>query len=82
MSWLLTPNDMVVMAAEHFTELLGELVAREFTLNLNALDLPAVNTTSLELPFSEAEIWEAIHALPPDKALGPDGFTARFYQTC
>ncbi|KAM0908162.1 hypothetical protein ACQ4PT_015617 [Festuca glaucescens] len=73
---------METMAAEHYTELLGEPAARDFTLNLYALDLPAVDTTALELPFLEAEIWEAIRALPPDKAPGPDGFTARFFQTC
>jgi hypothetical protein len=30
----------------------------------------------------EEEIWAAIRALPADKAPGPDGFTARFYQVC
>jgi hypothetical protein len=31
-------KEMEVMATEHYTELLGEPVGREFTLNLGALD--------------------------------------------
>jgi hypothetical protein len=46
------PKDMEEMATDHFTELLEEPAAREFTLNLNALDLPSVKTTTLEFPFS------------------------------
>ena len=49
---------------------------------LEALDLPAVQTDHLELPLSEDEIWQVIRQLPPDKAPGPDGFSARFYQSC
>jgi hypothetical protein len=41
-----------------------------------------LDLTHLELPLSEDEIWAAIRALPADKAPGPDGFTARFFQTC
>jgi hypothetical protein len=73
---------MEELAAEHYTELLGEPSRRDFTLNLGMLDLPAVDATALELPLSEEEIWAAVKALPPDKAPGPDGFTARFFQSC
>ncbi|KAM0865646.1 hypothetical protein ACQ4PT_043144 [Festuca glaucescens] len=69
------------MATEHYVEMLGEPAARHFMLNLDALNLPAVDTTALELPVSEDEIWATIWELPPDKAPGLDGFTARFFLT-
>jgi hypothetical protein len=50
-------------------------------INLNALNLPAVDTSELEFPFSETEIWEVIKSLSPDKAPGPNVFSARFYQS-
>jgi hypothetical protein len=42
---------MEELATYHFTQLLGEPAAREFSLNLEALQLPPVDTTSLEFPF-------------------------------
>ena len=33
-------------------------------------------------PISTEEISKALHGMNPDKAPGPDGFTARFYTTC
>jgi hypothetical protein len=76
------PEEMEDMATQHFTTLIGEPAAREFTLNLEPLHLPSLDLAHLELPLSEDEIWAAIRALPADKASGPDGFTARFFQTC
>jgi hypothetical protein len=37
--------------------------------------------SSLERPFTETEIWEALRAMKPTKAPGPDGFHAIFYQS-
>jgi hypothetical protein len=31
--------------------------------------------------FTYEEVWNVIRSLPPDKALGPDGFTASFLQS-
>ncbi|KAM0823486.1 hypothetical protein ACQ4PT_070823 [Festuca glaucescens] len=72
---------MCAAATDHFVGLLGTPIHRACSLNLDVLNLPTVDTTELEVPFSEAEIWEVIKGLPPDKAPGPDGFTARFYQS-
>eukprot|EP00253_Pinus_taeda_P024211 PITA_24211 len=36
----------------------------------------------LAATISKNEIKEALDCMDPDKALGPDGFTARFYLTC
>ena len=33
-------------------------------------------------PFTMEEIWEVVKSFPPDKAPGPDGFTALFFQKC
>jgi hypothetical protein len=39
-----------------------------------------IDARHLEERFTEAEVWDVIKALPPDKAHGLDGFTARFLQ--
>jgi hypothetical protein len=35
----------------------------------------------LAAPFTEAKIAKIVHECPPDRAPGPDGFTARFYRS-
>jgi hypothetical protein len=46
--------------------------------NFNHLDLTRLDLSQLGERFTEEEVWTIIRALPPDKAPGPDGFTARF----
>ena len=70
------------IAAQHFTDLLGTPVEREHSLDLSRLGLSQVDMADLDRPFSEKEIWEVIKGMPADKAPGPDGFSARFYQSC
>jgi hypothetical protein len=60
--------------------LLGTAGQREFTLNLDAFHRPSLDLSELDQFFSEEKIWNTIKSLPPDKALGPDGFTGRFYR--
>ncbi len=36
----------------------------------------------LTAPISMEELKKALDGMDPDKAPGPDGFNARFYQTC
>jgi len=62
--------------------LLGNCPDREYTINLNELQIIAHDLADLELPFSEEEVWNTIKILPSDKAPGPDGFTGRFYKAC
>jgi hypothetical protein len=45
------------------------------------LDLPQINFSELLAHFTEEEVLAVIRSLPPDKALGPDGFMVRFLQT-
>jgi hypothetical protein len=42
--------------------------------------LPTIDPVSLGDRFTEVEVWAVVRALPPDKASGPDRFTARFLQ--
>jgi len=67
---------------EFYSNLLGKNMDREVTVNLTELDMPSLDLTELETPFSEQEVWKTINLLPSDKAPGPDGFTGKFYKVC
>ncbi|XP_066342200.1 uncharacterized protein [Miscanthus floridulus] len=67
---------------DFYSNLLGQSVAREHTINLAALGIPSHDLSEFDAPFSEEEVWNTIKLLPPDKAPGPDGFTGRFYRVC
>jgi hypothetical protein len=69
------------LAFTFFDDILGMTAIRTGAINLELLDLPRLDLSQLEQRFTKAEVWEAIKSLPPDKAPGPDGFTARFLQT-
>lgn len=70
------------LASEFFVDLIGNPKAREYTINLDTLNLPALDLSSLKGEFTEEEIWGVIRAMPPDKAPGPDGLSAHFFQAC
>jgi hypothetical protein len=36
----------------------------------------------MERDFEEVEVWEVVKGMDGDKALGPDGFTMAFFQSC
>jgi hypothetical protein len=46
------------------------------------LALPFVDLSSLDRPFTQDEVWQAICLMPQDKAPGPDGFTGHFFKSC
>jgi hypothetical protein len=50
-------------------------------LDFSELGLPYLDLSELGRPITEEEVWDAIRDLPLDKALGPDGFTGRFYMS-
>jgi hypothetical protein len=54
----------------------------EFLLDLDFLGLGTEDISDLEREFFEEEIWDVVRQLPHWKALGPDGFTAKFLQSC
>jgi hypothetical protein len=66
---------------DHFDGILGTSKERVCSLDFGRLGLPSLDLSSLDSCFSEQEVWSIIHALSPDNASGPDGFTWRFYQT-
>ena len=67
-----------------YKELLGEPEVSSFTLEEDRIfDIPQVTQTEndiLTAPFTEQEVQEAIFDIEHNKAPGPDGFPAEFYQ--
>jgi hypothetical protein len=66
---------------DFFNDILGVPAPRVSSLNLDLLDLPHSELGNLGDRFSEAEVLAVVRSLPPDKALGHDGFTNRFLQS-
>lgn len=42
--------------------------------------MPQLDLCELAAPFTVDEVWNVIREIPNDRALGPDGFTGRFYK--
>jgi hypothetical protein len=64
-----------------FDEILGSAPQRQHTIDLDLLDLPELHFPELGDQFTKQEVLQVIRALPPDKALGLDDFSARFIQS-
>jgi hypothetical protein len=60
---------------DFFNTVLWTPPTRSNSISLEHLDLPCLDLSHLEERFTEVEVWNVINALPPDKAIGPDGFT-------
>lgn len=65
---------------EFYSSLFGSDCTRARTIDLDGLNIPSYNLEDLDVPFTEAEVWNTIKQLPSDKAPGPDGFTGLFLQ--
>jgi hypothetical protein len=65
---------------EHFNGLLGSPAQRSRTARLDILNLPTMDLSSIDVCFTEEEIWAVIRDIPSEKAPGPDGFTGLFYK--
>jgi hypothetical protein len=50
-------KDMRTLITDHYVELLGEPAIREHTLNLEALHLPTMNLSDVELPLRAKFLW-------------------------
>ena len=75
-------ENIAAMVDGYYDNLLGTPTQRAHTLNLDALDLPSLDLSHLELPFTAEEVERTVKSMPLDKAPGPDGFTGRFYASC
>jgi hypothetical protein len=67
---------------DFYENILGSAEVRDYTLNLDELDMQHHDLSDLDAPFSEEEVWATIKDMHLDKAPGPDGFTGRFYKSC
>lgn len=65
---------------EHFNGLLGSPAQRSRTARLDLPTLPTADLSSLDVCFTEEEIWAVVRDIPTEKAPGPDGFTGLFYK--
>jgi hypothetical protein len=61
-----------------FDDILGVPSSRACRIDLDCLDLPRHDLSSLCERFTKEEIWIVIRSLPLDKTPGPDEFTDRF----
>jgi hypothetical protein len=56
---------------------------RQVEINYGIFNSQRYNLSSLDMPFTEAEIFKkSIDLLPADKAPGLDGFTGTFFKSC
>jgi hypothetical protein len=70
----------VEVFTEAYFQLLGKVQPREYSIDLEELEIPTAHLQDLDDMFTEEEIWRVVKDLHPDRAPGPDGFTGAFYQ--
>ena len=79
--WLTGTEEVKFGIVKAFKELLGDTGGwRASPEGLNFSRLNDMKALSLEVPFTEDEVYVALADLKGDKAPGPDGFTAAFWQ--
>ena len=81
--WLTEEQEVREGVANTFQQLLSE--SSDWKADIGGLQLKQISQQEaelLELPFSEFEIQATLMNMNGDKAPGPDGFTAAFWQSC
>ena len=68
--------------ANAFQQLLSEDMGWKADIERLQLDQISQQEAELEIPFSKTEVHSALMEMNRDKALGPDGFTVAFWQSC
>lgn len=79
-SELVTNDNMAQALYDHYNSILGSSFERTRRIHLNAIGLPSLDLSDLEVLFSEEEVRAVVMDLPNDKAPGPDGFIGLFYK--
>jgi hypothetical protein len=69
---------MADAAFDHFSLLIDTADPRASSIDLDAVDPRSFDLTSLEQPFTEEEVWNAICCLPKGKPPGLDRFSSEF----
>jgi hypothetical protein len=67
---------------QNFKDRLGTRKAFEMKFDLPNIIKNIQDLDQLTVPFTHEEIDTVIHEMPPDRALGPDGFTGVFLKKC
>jgi hypothetical protein len=80
--WATKHEDKEQLIQQHFTSTFAKGPTRTRDFIWESLPLPMVDLSPLGEPFTELEVWEAIKAMPGDKAPGPDGFSGAFFKSC
>lgn len=80
--WACSHEDKKEIIQQHFQSIMAQPSPRTKDLNWALQDLPVVDLTTLDAPFTEEEVLRAISLAPKDKAPGPDGFTGLFFKKC
>ena len=81
--WLLEEQEVREGVANAYQQMLSE--DSRWKADIGRLQLDQISqqeAENLEIPFSENEIQLALMEMNGDKALGPDGFTMAFWQSC
>jgi mannosylglycoprotein endo-beta-mannosidase len=78
-------DNLKVYITEFYKKLFGAPTPSNISLVEEVVqDIPQISSDENEIltaPFSEEEVYEAISQMEHNKAPGPDGFPAEFYQT-
>lgn len=75
-------KDKARLVHAHFSQMMGNPVARTKALNWQQLGYIQHNLSDLDAPFTQTEIGSIIKQMPAEKAPGPDGFIGLFYKEC
>ncbi|XP_066358080.1 uncharacterized protein [Miscanthus floridulus] len=78
---VVTQDEKQKAVDDFYESILGTAEERDYTLDLDILNIQHHNLSELDASFSEEEVWATIKDMPLDKAPGPDGFTGRFYKS-
>jgi hypothetical protein len=74
-------KDKEQILTNSYKNLLGAPATTSISIDLHSLYPSTRDLSSLTLPFSEADFYNAVKSVPRDKSPGPDGFGSGFYQS-